>query len=675
MRQTTSSFQRLRVGVLLDGPRASRHLRDLLTFLEFEPSLRLVGVWFPAGQAQPAGAGLAARCRRAVWRLDARLARLGAAQDAGLGVQKVDASPWPPGVAGRHAHDHLEANNGHGHGHGHSHSHSHGHAGPAAPAGAAGHDHTRGHDHGPGPAPAGAVERHADDDRHGEVPGPGQPQHAIAVDLLVCAGALSDERLQPMLAGVRYGAISLDFSLSAPPDEARLGLAECLAGAHQAGIVLRATSAGELKPWVIREGWFQTHWSVGRTRAVLMAAGLRMLKDAIVQCQRWHEAAGDGESLLAGGALCRAVWPEGPQAMHHWGRAQPLPPGPSSGRLGPASFPELLAYGRRTFGRLWRKALDARRGRSYLWQLGFMPAGDPAAPEVAQVRPAGAPGRRFQADPFLVLPDEPDGKPLVFIEEWSPRRRRGHISVLEVDAGRDGVLAPGQTVQLRHLGKVIQTGHHLSFPFHFRWQGEHYLCPEASASGRITVWRARRFPMDWEPAATLMRDVSAVDTMLFEAHGRWWMLTNLDRTAGTLVAATRDFHSELHLFHADDPLSSDWTPHPMNPLRIDSYGGRNAGLLVSDAGIFRYGQMQAFDCYGHGVAIYRITELSTTRYREELVRVISPGMLKGVGGLHGLHTFGQAGGLAVVDLLHRGGLRDIDKKRGGASGRGPVQGE
>lgn len=660
-----SCTEPLRVGVLLDGPRASRHLRDLLTFLEFEPSLRLAGVWYPAGQVQPAGAGLAARCRRAFCRLDARLARLGAAQDAGLGVQKVDASPWPPGMARRHAHharDHSVANN------------DRGHAGPAAPARADGHAHAREHDHGRGSAPAGAG-RHADDDRHGEAPGAGQPQHGIAVDLLVCAGALSDERLQPMLAGVRYGAISLDFSLSAPPDEARLGLAECLAGAHQAGIVLWATPAGGVAPWVIREGWFQTHWSLGRTRAVLMAAGLRMLKDAIVQCQRWHEAAGEGGTVLTGGALCRAVWPEGPQAMHHWGRPQPLSPGVSPDRLGPAPLSELLAYGRRTFGRLWRKALDARRGRSYLWQLGFMPAGDPAAPEVAQVRPAGAPGRRFQADPFLVMPDEPDGKPLVFIEEWSPRRRRGHISVLEVDAGQDGVLAPEQAVQLRHLGKVIQTGHHLSFPFHFRWQGEHYLCPEASASGRITVWRARRFPMDWEPAATLMRDVSAVDTMLFEAHGRWWMLTNLDRSAGMLVAATRDYHSELHLFHADDPLSSDWTPHPMNPLRIDSYGGRNAGLVVSDAGIFRYGQMQAFDCYGHGVAIYRITELSTTRYREELVRVISPGMLKGVGGLHGLHTFGQAGGLAVVDLLHRGGLRDINKKRGGAPGRGTVQGE
>lgn len=397
-------------------------------------------------------------------------------------------------------------------------------------------------------------------------------------------------------------------------------------------------------------------------------------------------------------ALGRRVWPAGPQAAHHNGRGHPAAAGLTPGRLGPVPLPRLLAYLWRTAGRLWRKAVDNHQGRPYTWQLGFLPAGDPGAPDLAQVRPAGAPGKRFQADPVLVMPEEPGARPLVFIEEWSPRRRRGHISVLEVETGAEGeaatgvaaagapvggqapagadagaapaaggawLLKPGQAVRLRHLGKVIQTAHHLSFPFHFRWRGEHYLCPEASASGRITVWRARHFPLAWEPVATLMDNVLAVDTMLFEAHGRWWMLTNLDRTAGTLVAATRDFHSELHLFHADNPLSSDWTPHPMNPVRIDSYGGRNAGLVVTDEGIFRYGQMQAFDCYGHGIAVYRITELSTTRYAEMLVRVLSPGMLKGVTGLHGLHTFGQAGGLAVVDLLHRGGLRDINKKKGG----------
>ncbi|MDO4681775.1 MAG: hypothetical protein Q4B17_03180 [Lautropia sp.] len=326
----------------------------------------------------------------------------------------------------------------------------------------------------------------------------------------------------------------------------------------------------------------------------------------------------------------------------------------------------MFAYLVRSLQRLGRKTWDARRGRSYTWQLGFTYAGNPAAVDFSKVRPAGTPGRRFQADPFLVPALSPDQRPVVFVEEWSPRRKRGHISALELTT-LSRSLGQGPEVRLKHLGKVIQTEHHLSFPFHFLWEGQHYLCPESAGSGCITVWCAEDYPTRWTPAATLMRDVSAVDTMLFEANGRWWMLTNLDRTAGTLVAATRDFHSELHLFHADNPLSAHWTPHPMNPLRIDSYGGRNAGLSVSAEGIFRYGQIQTFDCYGHGMAIYRITALSPTEYREELVRVVSPGLLKGLSGVRGLHTFNQAGGLAVVDLLHRGGLRVHDLAPAGVS--------
>ncbi|MDO5056990.1 MAG: hypothetical protein Q4E06_06630, partial [Lautropia sp.] len=223
MTQARRAPVRLRVGVLVDGPRVSRHLRDLLAFLEFEPTLHLAGVWYPGELASDTVGGLSGRCRRALYRLDARLARLGA-QDAGHGVQRVDVSPWLQGQT-----------------------------------------------------------------------------HGTDVDLMVRAGTPADARLQPMLAGVRYGAIGLDFSLSAPPDEAGLALDECLSGAHQAGVVLYATPAAPDSPWVIREGWFQTHWSLGRTRAVLMAAGLRMLKDAILQCQRWHAAQLDGGSGPDGG--------------------------------------------------------------------------------------------------------------------------------------------------------------------------------------------------------------------------------------------------------------------------------------------------------------------------------------------------------------------------------------
>lgn len=579
----------LRVAVLVDGPMVSRAVRDLIAFLQTQPGVSLQGVWYPAGRG-PQGNALAARCRRVVWRLDARLARLSPAHDPGRGLCRVGAQALVPEESGV-----------------------------------------------------------GDGRRRLRVAGRQLP----AFDLLIRAGARAPGMVQALASRARFGAIGFDFSLSAPPDEGGLGFHETLAGEDHAGLVLYAESPVLASPWVIRRGWFQPHWSVVRTRGLLMAAAGRMMKDAVLACVAWHQGpagAADDAPALAGQALMEAVWPKPVQSAHDGSRVLSRQPRLDPGRVRPVPVLSVLGYLFRTGQRILSKALDGRRGRGYTWQLGFLRPGRPGEQDFSQVVPAVAPGRRFQADPCLVMPAAPGQKPVVFIEEWAPRRRRGHISALEVaDVGES-------VVRLRHLGKVIRTEHHLSFPYHFRWGGHDYLVPECMGSGRITVWRARKFPFDWMPVATLMDNVCAVDTLLFEAKGRWWMLTNLDRTGSTLVQPSRDFHSELHLFHADNPLSSDWTPHPMNPVRIDSRGGRNAGLVIREGEIFRYGQIQAFDCYGRGMAIYRITALSPSCYGEELVQEILPGDLGGLSGVHGLHSLSQAGDLAVIDLLHRGGL-------------------
>ncbi len=68
----------------------------------------------------------------------------------------------------------------------------------------------------------------------------------------------------------------------------------------------------------------------------------------------------------------------------------------------------------------------------------------------------------------------------------------------------------------------------MSFPFLFRYDGALYMCPESLESGEIRVYRCTDFPQRWTHVATLMTGVPAVDTMLFEHEGRWWMMTCLD---------------------------------------------------------------------------------------------------------------------------------------------------
>jgi hypothetical protein len=68
------------------------------------------------------------------------------------------------------------------------------------------------------------------------------------------------------------------------------------------------------------------------------------------------------------------------------------------------------------------------------------------------------------------------------------------------------------------------------------------MCPEARGSKGIRIYRCRRCPLAWELVKVVLNDVSAVDTMLFERDGKWWMLTNID------PAEVDEHCSELYVF-------------------------------------------------------------------------------------------------------------------------------
>ena len=234
---------------------------------------------------------------------------------------------------------------------------------------------------------------------------------------------------------------------------------------------------------------------------------------------------------------------------------------------------------------------------------------------------APVPRGRCWADPFLCTRD---GKTFCFVEDFVYKTGRGHITALEI-----------QGTKIVERGIALTEPFHLSFPFLFEYQGELYMCPEAGESGQVRIYRCTEFPLQWKLEKIIMEDVSAVDTMLFPREGKWWMLTSIDESG------TRDHCSELFLFSSDSPLSTNWAPHRQNPIRIDSCGGRNAGLIIEGDKIFRLAQCQGFDRYGHSLVVHEIKETSDSRYIEERVAKISPNFRKGLLGTHHLSTDGR----------------------------------
>jgi len=186
----------------------------------------------------------------------------------------------------------------------------------------------------------------------------------------------------------------------------------------------------------------------------------------------------------------------------------------------------------------------------------------------------------------------------------------------------------------RRVGVAITEPYHLSFPYLFLYGKEIYMCPESSENRDIRVYRCLEFPLKWTLAKVLMSGVNAVDTLIFERNGKWWMLTTLDS------ADTGDCYSQLYLFHADSPVSDRWTSHPKNPIIIDPDCGRNAGLLRDGERVFRVAQGQGFRQYGASTRIFEISTISETDYVEEHRTSIAPSFALGLKGTHHLSCDG-----------------------------------
>ena len=287
--------------------------------------------------------------------------------------------------------------------------------------------------------------------------------------------------------------------------------------------------------------------------------------------------------------------------------------------LQPPKFYQCIFYLFKVIFRLAKKLFFHFANIQKKWTISFVNSNWNNA-ILSQGISANAPRGHFWADPFVYAEG---GKTYCFVEDYVYRTNRGHISVLEI--------TENSVVQ---LGECIKESFHLSFPFLFKYENRLYMCPESSESKKINIYRCKNFPFEWELSSVAMENISAADTVLFEHAGLWWMLTSIDESG------SNDHCSELYLFYSNSPLDSNWKAHPKNPIRIDTDGGRNAGLILENEKIFRLAQRQGYDQYGEGLLIYEITQISESTYSEKLISEIKPSFKNGLLGSHHLSTTG-----------------------------------
>ena len=282
----------------------------------------------------------------------------------------------------------------------------------------------------------------------------------------------------------------------------------------------------------------------------------------------------------------------------------------------------------------WTISLNAFRkfflNREHRWGVAFMTS-DWKTLDMWRANKIRNPPNHFLADPFVI---SEGNREYCFVEDYDYQSSRGSISVYELKKNI-----------AERLGEAIVEPFHVSFPYLFRFDSKIYMCPETAENNEIRLYECVTFPLKWKLYKVLMSNVSAVDTMIFERDGLWWLFTNIDSTN------TGIYGSELSIFYSDNPLNEEWHSHPKNPIEIDSAHGRNAGIVFDDKWTYRVSQKQGFNSYGKGFSIDRIIILNKYEYCEREFCSVQANCFPKLYGCHHLHSNRN---VSVFDYLHYG---------------------
>lgn len=243
----------------------------------------------------------------------------------------------------------------------------------------------------------------------------------------------------------------------------------------------------------------------------------------------------------------------------------------------------------------------------------------------------GRPELSYDADPFGLWRED---RLYVFVERFDYREAHGYLAVHVFD----------QALRWIASEDVLREPWHLSYPFLFEWQGETWMLPEASASGGLILYRAEDFPLRWVRHSSIELDATPIDATPFRWQDRWWL-------AYTPAGSPRERLTHLHLAWSE-ALEGPWTPHPANPVLVDPSGVRPGGRsLVIDGALV----LPVQDCrtsYGSGMRMLTIARLDPTQFEGRLGPLwLAPDAASPF--VDGFHTFGQAGGVTLIDCKQR----------------------
>lgn len=241
---------------------------------------------------------------------------------------------------------------------------------------------------------------------------------------------------------------------------------------------------------------------------------------------------------------------------------------------------------------------------------------------------------KIWADPFVA---RDDGLLWVFFEEDSIKSPKGRIVCVSIDAS--GYCSEPVV--------VLEDSSHLSYPQVFKCDGKWYMLPESGARGDLVLYRAKKFPFEWEPVAELLQQVRLADATLHRNHAGWWLTASgIGQSGGSGCDESpydMRLYDTLHVYHSS-ALTSGWQPMSLNPLRVDAATSRPAGPWFQWQGQWIRPVQDCRGRYGRAVHLLAVESISMQGINERLLATLGGG-----GRTNCVHTYSRVGGDLAID--------------------------
>jgi hypothetical protein len=256
------------------------------------------------------------------------------------------------------------------------------------------------------------------------------------------------------------------------------------------------------------------------------------------------------------------------------------------------------------------------------WSIAFRkrPTGLPSDLPFEAFTAITAPPGECYADPFIY---ETRGRTFLFFEHFDQRDYfSGHILCTEIRGNRfeTPVLA-------------LRQPFHLSYPQVFSVNGTIYMLPETRQCGKVLVYRARKFPGDWEIAHVVRSDIEAVDATIC-----------IQPSALFILAWTYSPNSSPRLIGLRaNSLLGEWTDWHLNG---DFLACRPAGSFFHHGeNLYRPVQRDK-RTYGDWLGVSKVDRLSADHFSERLFGEIR---FQGGPSNSSLHTYNRSSNYEAVD--------------------------